>query len=215
MKPYYEHAGITIYHGDCREVLPSLVGVDAVVTDPPYGIAYKGGGGGNLIHSSQHRRKETVLGDDVPFDPTPLLRFERVALFGSQHYYSVLPPGGSFHVWDKRGEYKPVHTADFDTVWVNHKEPGRIHRCVWRGLCREVENRDKIKHPTQKPLRVMHWAMDMARVETANVVVDPYMGSGTTLVACRERGIVATGIEACEEYCEIAANRLAQEVLFA
>ena len=212
MIPYYEQDGITIYHGDFLARLPEIHGTfQAVVTDPPYGIAYRGGVGGNLIHSKKLRKTESVRGDDQPFDPTPLLDFRHVALFGAQHYYSRLPEGGTLHMWDKRGNYKPVHTADFDTVWINRKEPGRIFRCVWRGICREVEHNQRIEHPTQKPLVVMSWVLEM--FPDAEVVCDPYMGSGTTLRAAKDLGRKAIGIEIEERYCEIAAKRLQQSVL--
>lgn len=210
MSPYYQDDYVTLYHGDCREVLPKLP-ADTVVTDPPYGIAYKGGGGGNLIHTKRHRKQEAVVGDAEPFDPTPLLMFKRVAMFGAQHYANRLPDGGTFHVWDKRGDYRPVHTADFDTIWINRKEPGRIFRCVWRGLCRETEHDQRIVHPTQKPLRVMVWALEM--FPDAALILDPYAGSGTTLRAAKNLGRRAIGIEIEERYCEIAARRLSQEVL--
>jgi len=209
MTPYYSEDGITIYHGDCREVLPS-VSADAVVSDPPYGISYHGGVGGNLIHSKRHRKQERVVGDSEPFDPAPFLGFPSVALFGAQHYYSALPAGGTLHVWDKRGDYKPVHTSDIDMVWVNRKEPGRKFRLVWRGLCREAEQNQPIVHPTQKPVRVMEWAIGLSG---QGVILDPFAGSGTTLLAAKINQRQAIGIEIEERYCEIAAKRLSQRVL--
>ncbi|MGI8475243.1 MAG: DNA-methyltransferase [Thermomicrobiales bacterium] len=213
MTPYYEQDGITIFNADCRDVLPTLAAgsVDLVLTDPPYGISYRGGVGGNLIHSKKHRKQERVVGDDEPFDPTPLLAFPNVAMFGAQHYGSRLPDGGTLHVWDKRGDYKPVHTSDFDTVWINRKEPGRILRCVWRGICRETEAQQKIVHPTQKPILVVSWILAM--FPSATAILDPYMGSGTTLVAARQAGLRAIGIEIEEKYAEIAAKRLQQSVM--
>jgi site-specific DNA-methyltransferase (adenine-specific) len=208
VKPYYEHSGITIYHGDCLEWMPAA---DAVVTDPPYGIAYRGGGGGNLIHSKRHRKQESVRGDDAPFDPAPLMTFDGVALFGAQHYYSCLPAGGTLHVWDKRGDYNPIHTADIDMVWINRKEVGRKFRLVWRGLCREAEQNKRIVHPTQKPIRLMGWVIGL--FPNANTILDPYAGSGSTLIAAKMLGRCAIGIEIEERYCEIAAKRLQQEVL--
>lgn len=211
MTPYFDDGQIQIWHGDCREVLPFLGPVDLVLTDPPYGISYRGGGGGNLIHSRKRRKQERVYGDDLPFDPEPWLTFPNVALFGAQHYANRLPSGGTFHVWDKRGDYKPVHTADFDMVWINRKEPGRIHRCVWRGLCREVEYDQRILHPTQKPLSVVMWVFRM--FPDAATILDPFMGSGTTLRAAKDLGRKAIGIEIEERYCEIAVRRLSQAVL--
>ena len=210
MRPYYDQDGIVIYHGDCREICDSVYG-DLLCTDPPYGISYKGGSGGNLIHSKGKRRQEKVIGDDQPFDPAPFLPNPYVALFGAQHFYDRLPPGGTFHIWDKRADYEPVHTADFDTVWVNRKEVSRKFRCVWRGLCRETEHMEMIVHPTQKPIVVMLWVLEM--FPSARSVLDPFMGSGTTLVAAKNLGRKAIGIEIEEKYCEIAAKRLAQGVL--
>ncbi len=210
-EPYYQDDSCTIYHGDCREILPELGSVDLLLTDPPYGIDYKGGTGGNLIHSKRHRRSERVEGDNEPFVYEVVTGFGNVALFGAQHFYSALPEGGTFHVWDKRGDYKPVHTSDFDTIWVNRKEVGRIVRCVWRGICREVEHDQRILHPTQKPLRVVSWVLGM--YPEAETILDPFMGSGTTLLAAKNLNRRAIGIEISEAYCELAVNRLAQEVL--
>lgn len=211
MTPYYEESGITIYHGDCREILPSLPKVDLVLTDPPYGIGYGGGWGTKTIHTKQHVKTEKIKGDDQPFNPSLWLNFEHVAMFGAQHYYDRLPSGGTLHVWDKRGEYLPFYTADCDMIWINRKEVGRIFRCVWRGLCRETEHDQRIEHPTQKPMRVMRWLLEM--FPDADVTLDPFMGSGTTLRAAKDLGRKAIGIEIEERYCEIAANRLRQEVL--
>ncbi len=209
--PYYDQDGITIYCGDSLGIASLIPGVDAVISDPPYGINYRGGGGGNLIHSRGERKQEAIVGDSEPFDPAPWLRYSHVALFGAQHYSSRLPDGGTFHVWDKRGEYKPVHTADFDTVWINRKEPGRILRVVWRRICREVEHDQRIVHPTQKPLNVMRWVLGM--FPDAQTILDPFMGSGTTLRAAKDLGRRAIGIEIEERYCEIAVKRLQQSVL--
>ncbi len=211
MQPYYRSAGITIYHGDCREVVSSLDLALSVVSDPPYGIAYRGGGGGNLIHSKRYRKPANIVGDNEPFDPSLVLSFPRVGLFGAQHYYDRLPAGGTFHVWDKRGDYKPFSTADVDCFWVNHKCPARKLRCVWRGLCRETEANQRIEHPTQKPIKVMAWAIELLGGEAT--ILDPYMGSGSTLIAAKQLGREAIGIEIEERYCEIAAKRLAQSVL--
>ena len=208
MTPYYVDDLVTIYHADCREWMPAA---DTLITDPPYGISYRGGGASQIHRKQSRRRVASIAGDSEPFDPSLFLAFRNVALFGAQHYYSRLPEGGTFHVWDKRGDYKPVHTADFDTVWINRKEPGRINRTVWRGICRETEHSERILHPTQKPLRVMAWVLGM--FPDAELILDPFMGSGTTLVVAKSLNRRAIGIEIEERYCEIAANRCRQEVL--
>ncbi len=211
-KPYYEKDGIVIYNADCRNILPLLEpeSIDLVLTDPPYGINYLGGRGGNLIHSQRRRKREKIIGDEKAFDITPLLQFKRLALFGGHRFYDKLPPGGSFHVWDKRGPYKPVHTADFDTIWVNWHMVGRRISHYWRGLCRESEQNQRIEHPTQKPLVVMCWLLEMLGGKS---ILDPFLGSGTTLVAAKRLGRKGLGIESEERYCKSAVKRLSRGVL--
>lgn len=211
--PFYQDEWVTLYHARCENVVPLIEtsSVDLVLTDPPYGINYQGGGGGNLIHSKQRRKQIRVAGDDMPFDPAHLLVFRHVALFGAQHYYRRLPDGGTFHVWDKRGDYLPVHTADFDTIWINRKEPGRLFRSVWRGLCRESEHDQRIVHPTQKPVRVVAWVLAM--FPGVRTIIDPYAGSGTTGMVAKMAGVRAILIEQDERYCEAAALRLSQQVM--
>lgn len=213
MIPYYDADGITIYCGDCRDVLPGLAGVDLVLTDPPYGIQYQRQGPPSRasIHTRRRQQSAPIIGDTARFDPTPWLAFPHVALFGAQHYADRLPPSGTLHVWDKRGAYAACNYADFDAIWVNRREPGRIIRSVWRGICRETEHDQRFVHPTQKPLRVMRWVLDL--FPAAGLVLDPYMGSGTTLRAAKDAGRRAIGIEIEEKYCEIAVRRLAQGVL--
>ncbi len=211
VSPYFEKDGCVIIHGDCRDVLPHLPPVDLVLTDPPYGMSYRPGGGSpGLLHSRGHKRAEVVRGDDEPFDPAPWLAVAPCAFFGAQWFFSTLPPG-EFFVWDKRGDYRPIDQRDFDLVWTNAGKAGRIIRCVWRGLCRETEAQDKILHPTQKPVRLMRDILDA--LPPSQTILDPFMGSGTTLVAARDLGRKAIGVEICEKYCEIAAKRLAQGVL--
>src|SRR5258708_7075477 len=101
-EPYYQDSAVMIYHGDCREILPELPKIDFVLTDPPYGINYKPRGGNNIassIHQKRRRASGSVHGDTQPFDPTFLLSFPHIALFGAQHYYSLLPSAGTLHVW--------------------------------------------------------------------------------------------------------------------
>lgn len=207
--PYYQDSAVTIYHGDCREIAPHL-SFGLVVTDPPYGIKYRGGGGGNSIHTKGERKSERVKGDDKPFDPSPFLAASPCVFTGAQWFYDRLPPGGEWFVWDKRGSYQPVHTRDFDLIWSNAGRGGRIFRWVWRGLCRETEHDRKIEHPTQKPEALMR---DLILASPEEVILDPFMGSGTTLRAAKDLGRKAIGIEIEERYCEIAAKRCAQEIL--
>lgn len=222
MKPYYEHGGITIYHGDCREVLPQL-DVDVIVSDPPYGIAL------NTRTESSGRGRRTckgfrgdemvkdldpIIGDDEPFDPSPLLDYGTVILWGGIHFADKLPVNARWLVWDKRCGSDSDDNADCEFAWTNLRGQARIFHHYWRGFLREGRENLSVEgaklHPAQKPVNLMKWCLGF--VPDAQNVADPYMGSGATLVAAKDLGRRAIGIEIEEKYCEIAAKRLSQEV---
>jgi site-specific DNA-methyltransferase (adenine-specific)/modification methylase len=203
-----------LYLGDCYTIGP--IHADAVVSDPPYGAGYVNGPvGPNSISTTKKRTQEAVVNDDQPFDPAPWVAYPECVMTGAQYYYDRLPAGGSLHSWDKRGEYKPLDQSDADIIW--RKSPGasRTFRLVWRGICRHAENFDEIRHPTQKPVALMDWMVKM----TEGTVLDPYMGSGTTGVACAILGRPFIGVEITPKYFEIACERIraayAQQRLFA
>lgn len=209
MKPYYEEAGITIYHGDCREVLPSLT-ASALISDPPYGIGHVKGPSGKG-KGRNRRNTEAIEGDDSPFDPTPFLNFPEVILWGANHYSQLLPRG-RWLAWDKLNGLASYDSfSDVEFAWHNTVGASRIFRYLWKGICQQGDKQWGRVHPTQKPVPLMKWCIAQAGFPSS--LVDPFMGSGTTLVAAKEFGIEATGIELKEHYCEIAANRLRQEVL--
>ena len=214
IEPYYEHGGITIFHGDCREILP-WVEADAVVTDPPYGMGWNTDSSrfsGGATPKSRGRGIDwaSVVGDEGPFDPAPLLRFERVVLFGSNHYAQRLPVGTTL-VWLKRQPASfGTFLSDAEVAWM---KGGHGVYC-FEDLSGNGAGANYAKlHPTQKPLRVMAWCIEKCGTPDGGVVLDPFMGSGTTLRAAKDLGRKAIGIEIEERYCEIAAKRLAQEVL--
>ncbi len=106
MKPYYEDESVTIYNADCRDVLPSLSKVDLVLTDPPYGMSnnadYSRFSGGNT-RRGPGTKHANIEGDSEPFDPSPWLQFEKVILWGANHFWGALPAGGCL-VWIKRND---------------------------------------------------------------------------------------------------------------
>ena len=225
VEPYYSDEHCTIYHGDSRDILPSLRTpdgswvFDCIVTDPPYGIG---------VQTNYRDRQRTALavcnnyapihGDDEPFDPTWLLFMGLpMVLFGANHYADTLPPSPSWLVWDKLDGLKSGRDlgfndqADVELVWTNIGGPARITSQRWMGAMKSGrEAGDRRVHPTQKPVELMTRIVGM----THGVVADPFMGSGTTLRAAKDLGRKAIGIEIEERYCEIAAKRCAQEVLF-
>ena len=206
------HSWALAYHGDCRDVLPEIE-CDAIVSDPPYGVKWKGGGGGNLLHTGgqDSRKHANIIGDDEDFDPTPLLKWP-CALSGAGHYYDRLPKGGSLHSWDKRGDYKRNSFADADIVWCSRKMNAQTFRLVWRGLCRHAEHADKILHPTQKPVAMMMWMLSLLGISEGQTVCDPYMGSGSTAIACARLKVNFVGIERDAAHYKTACDRIAHEL---
>ena len=205
-KPYYDDGmGIVIYHADARDLLPLLPKVDLVLTDPPYGIGYNHGArrAGVLLGFDG----QMVLGDSRPFNPQPFLGYQRLILWGANHYASRLPDSRGWLVWDKRVGIAPNDQSDCEMAWTNFLTTARLYSRYWNG---GGIGEDRW-HPTQKPLVLMQWCLGLA--PDAVTVLDPFMGSGTTLRAAKDLGRKAIGIEIEERYCEIAAKRLSQEVM--
>lgn len=220
MKPYYQDDLVTIYHGDCRELLPEVAdGGMVVVTDPPYGISYSPPGGGRGFRGDPGAPRiyknwigdVVVHGDDGPFDPAPILALGLpTVLWGGNHYASRLPDGSRWLIWDKRDGNPSNDFADCEMAWTNLGGTARLYSHRWQGLVRDSQRGEPRRHPTEKPVSVMCSALGWVPEGT---VLDPFMGSGTTLVAAKSLGRKAIGIEIEERYCEIAAQRCSQEVL--
>ena len=196
MTPYYEHGGITIYHGDCREVLPELPTFDLLLTDPPYGI----GIAANPVRQA-HERSDWD-------NERPARATIGLCLSMAQHQivwggnYFGLPPSQCFLVWDK-GQPQDFSLAMCEQAWTNLKMPAKLFR-------KSVLSYRK-KHPTEKPVELMRWCIE--RAGPVHSVVDPFAGSGPVGEAAKSLGMTATLIETNESFCEIAAKRLEQEVL--
>ena len=206
MKPYYDEDGITIYHGDCREILPELPKCDLLLTDPPYGMNYKPGS----VHLGSVDWSP-VIGDDEPFDPRFLPLSEPACLFGANFYASRLPDSGGWLCWDKRTrDGMSVRSSECEFIWTNFIRSPKVFRFMWSGAFRDGEGHGNHLHPTQKPVELIAWVLHQS---PGGSVIDPFMGSGTTLVAAKKFGRKAIGIEIEEKYCEIAVKRLAQKVL--
>jgi DNA modification methylase len=207
VNPYYQDDLVTIYHGDCREWMPEA---DVIVTDPPYGMAYRHGlRKGGVAYGNDG---VTIAGDDEPFDPQPILRMGLpTLLWGANHYASRLPDSRGWLVWDKRDGDGPTDQSDAEMAWTNVLSVVRVYSTRWRGALRTGrEQREGRLHVNQKPVALMAWAIGFM---PPGVVLDPFAGSGSTLVASKEAGRRSIGIEIEERYCEIAAQRCSQEVL--
>lgn len=211
MTPYYDHAGITIYHGDCREIAPSLDFNGLVLTDPPYGIAHPTNyAARGRAAMAPCRDYIPVHDDDRPFDPQWLLEIgsQRI-LWGGNYFAHLLPPVSGWLVWDKERP-DDLDQATCELAWTDCVKGVRRFRHLWNGMIRAGD--DALEHPTQKPEAVMRWCMTLRWTTGGLPVLDPFMGSGTTLRAAKDLNRRAIGIEIEERYCEIAAKRLSQEV---
>ncbi len=196
-------------HGDARRLPIDPKLIDAIVSDPPYGISYTYGPSSRKgICTTWKPSSKPIAGDDEPFNPTPWLAFPNVAFTGAQWFYDRLPAGGSLHCWDKRGEYKPLDQADSDMVWINKRHTSRIFHLAWRGICRDSEAQQRFVHPTQKPVALMRWIMSLLRLKPNSLICDPYCGSGSTAIAAEQEGHRFIGLDLDREYLEIAKHRI-------
>lgn len=213
--------GVTLHLGDCREILPTLGKVDAVVSDPPYGIGYQRGTGGSgwktntggrAKREAEHSNDQGVTGDDVPFDPAPFLVAGDVILWGGNHFAARLPHG-RWLAWDKlAGVPEFDDFSDVEFAWRKGRGKDRVYSLLWKGLLQAQRSgkREERVHPTQKPIPLMEWCIGM--VDPALRILDPFMGSGTTGVACVRLGRRFTGIEIEPRYFDIACRRIADEL---
>jgi site-specific DNA-methyltransferase (adenine-specific) len=225
IEPYYSDGDITIYNGKCEEVLEGLTdSISLVLADPPYGsrlavdfaerFKTKAGKWWNCNDRRGQRRHTPIIGDDLPFDPSFVLSIKSKAkvLWGANWYASRLPDRGGWWVWDKRNGKRNVSEAhwpmsEVELAWTDVGKGARIFRYTWFGLIRDGEHRE-FYHPAQKPVALMSWCIQSSK--TDGLVLDPYCGSGTTLIAAKRLQRPAIGIEIEEKYCKIAVDRLRQ-----
>lgn len=201
--------GVTLYHGDCLEILPEIE-ADAVISDPPYGIAYNASvpSRGNTTGNVNLGR---IIGDERPFDPAPWLGFGKVVLWGANNYANKLPHGRWF-AWNKLGSLEPWDQfSDVEFAWHNKRGADKLFSHLWKGMCQAGSGQKRI-HPTQKPVSLMAWCMEMAKVNEGETVLDPYMGSGSTIIAAIRTGRKAIGIEKDPEHFKNAVERIKREL---
>jgi site-specific DNA-methyltransferase (adenine-specific)/modification methylase len=190
----------TLYLGDCREIAPTLDRPAAVISDPPYGIkAAKAG-----AHSRIRDREvwPEAAWDDEAADPTWVLQWQIPAVLWGGNYFN-LPPARGWLVWDKLNP-PGFSLADCELAWSNRD--GAVRRWSGRAPLQSVEKH----HPTEKPVPLMKWSIEQARVPAWGAVLDPYMGSGTTGVAAVTMGHAFVGIEIEPRYFDTACRRIEQ-----
>lgn len=196
----------TLYLGDCMDILPTLDKVDAVITDPPYGInenSKKAASRGKLAAPRDYGEFDW---DKAPPDEALINairdKAKWSALFGGNYFN--LPPSSCWLVWDKLNGDNDF--ADCELAWTNWPKAVRRIQWRWNGMIRQG-NEDRF-HPTQKPLTVMKWVIDLC--PKSDTILDPFMGSGTTGVAAVQMGRKFIGIERDPRYFEIACQRIEQ-----
>lgn len=224
MKPYYSHGGITIYHGDCREILPELVagwrGPFAVIVDPPYGIKHSSNGGPTKYSRGAASWAGTkIQGDESTelrdwivefFPPCPM------AIFGS---WKMPRPAGVRQVliWDKgpqtgMGDVSFPWKPSFEEIYIlGDGWSGRRDEAVLRGyfvMSLELNGKGR-NHPHEKPVSLMKHILGKT---DRRIIIDPCCGIGSSLIAAKQLGKDGWGIEIEERYCEIAVKKLSQEV---
>jgi site-specific DNA-methyltransferase (adenine-specific) len=215
MKPYYQDDAVTIYHGDCREVLPTLGSVDLVLTDPPYNGKHIG------AHSKQYAGRVGPMpeAEYQALCTTWFAQAEKLApcLLFSSGIANVwrYPPARWMLCWHKPSAVAYNRSGGFN-IWepilLYGKVGNRFGQDYFRHVPPNFSTGPEREHPCPKPLALWKWLVLGASKE-GNLILDPFMGSGTTLRAAKDLGRKAIGIEIEERYCEIAAKRMAQAVM--
>lgn len=216
LAPGWASGNVTLYNADCLAVLPQLTGIDAVISDPPYGMdwdtdstRFSGG-----QHKRGHGRDDwaEIHEDNKPFDPATWLAFPRCVLWGANHYAARLPIGTTL-IWLKKDDHLfGTFLSDAELAWMKGGYGVYAYRKSFPPPARMAENNGKVAHPTQKPVGLMAWCMERAKVPAVATVLDPYMGSGTTGLACIRTGRKFIGCEKDPAHFATAVERISREL---
>jgi len=205
---YYEEKDpdLKIYHGDCLEVMPLLPRVDLVLTDPPYGIFKRQDDGVMFGKETIYSVDKTASEWDKKPSDELLLMIKNIApyfiIWGGNYFADILGACKSPLVWNKMTGNNGY--ADGEMAWSNVAGTLRMFTHQWCGAFKDSERGLRAVHPTQKPIQLMAWCLSFID----GLMLDPFLGSGTTLVACKELNRNGIGIEINEKYCAIAKQRL-------
>ena len=207
MKPYYETELGKLYHGDCLDIMPKLEPVDLVLTDPPYGLTDWNNRGTNKKRRFFHSEMEQ-WDHPITLEAICLIRekSKHQILWGANHYIEFLSNTKQIFIWDKG--MRGMHFNDCEIAWASQfREACRVfnYSHATGGL-----NKKQL-HPTQKPVALFIWCIKLAEKVNINIILDPFLGSGTTAIACERLNRRWIGIEIEEKYCEIAAKRIENE----
>lgn len=229
-KPYYQDDAVTIYHGDCREILPTLPKFDLVLTDPPYKVISGGRNSKTRPRGGwmeNYNNSGDIVSGALPWPEIAKLCWDACVdecdIYVMTNNLHVATVQNSFEhqgfkthnwlVWDKKTVTpNRWYMKNCEFIYYGYKGLAKsINDCGSKQLFSCFQN-DETEHPTEKPVRLMANYISNSTMK-GQTILDPFMGSGTTLRAAKDLGRKATGIEIEEKYCEIAAKRMAQEVL--
>lgn len=204
-KPFYQDASVTLYNCDCRELLPSLGRFDVLLTDPPFGLGNRGWAGIPSKWQKLAGVKPTRWDDETPDLETiqAMVDMCETSIIWGGNYFG-LKPSRCWLSWHKPDAVPKM--SNIEHAWTSMDRNSRM-----MSYTIAATNPERVGHPTQKPLAVMRWCLSMVSGET---ILDPYAGSGTTLLAAKLDGKKAVGIEANPDYCEKIVKRLKVGVLF-
>ena len=202
----------TLYFGDCIDIIPTLEKVDAIITDPPYGINYD-----PSIHKKydgQENNMKKIIGDEKEMDFSFLFLMQcKKIIWGAENFYNQLPHRGRWYCWHKRSPaMKPnsMRGGDFELAWSNEKSGFyKFFNLIHGGVINNdsiTGNNSERYHPTQKPIALMKWCIE--QIGNSEIILDPFMGSGTTGVAAIQMGRKFIGIEREQKYFDIACERI-------
>ena len=178
--------------------------IDCVLTDPPYGISYKSPSGNG---STQRGDYKIIEGDTTDFNPGILFQYSsNVITWGANHYANKLENSAGWLVWDKRDGVAINLNSDCEMAWSNMINSARLFHHTWNGMIKASEKGDKRIHPTQKPIKLFEWCLDI--VKAGKVVIDLYAGSGIIIPACENTNRIAIAVEIDLTYAAAILDRL-------
>lgn len=204
-----------LYQGDCLDVMSTFKDneFDLCLTDPPYGILKNSFPGQS--NTSKKALGKTTKFKDVDWDNYPLSseqfqEIQRISknqiIFGGNHFSDILPVSRGWMVWDKRRMFAQNDQADCELIWTSYDVAPRVCYHLWMGMMKDSEKGNERYHPTQKPVAVIEWLIDTVASDV-NTIIDPFIGSGTTMFASQNRRKDCVGIEISDEYCNIVKRR--------
>jgi DNA modification methylase len=189
---------------DIKYILKNCPKIDCVLTDPPYGISYKSPTGNGLTQRGDYK---IIQGDEQEFDPSILFNYSKnVITWGANHYANKLDNSPGWLIWDKRDGEAINNNSDCEMAWSNMIGSARLWHHKWNGMIKDSERGEKRIHPTQKPIKLYEWCIEITK--TGQVIIDPFAGSGIIIPSCHNTERTAIAVEKDYTYAAAILNRM-------